>query len=129
MYWIKEKWVKQDRQAYILRIDDQLGALLIYHPEEPKDHELKGIQENAIKICTLKVGDGALGMKLGELFLNKMFQLCDSKKVNYLYVTTYEKQKALIHILTKFGFEQFHSFVNSIGEEEYIFLKRLKPKD
>lgn len=82
-----------------------------------------------MKICTLKVGDDALGMKLGELFLNKMFQLAKSLRLNYLYVTTYDKQKALIYLLEKFGFERHKEFVNNVKQNEIIFLKNIRPQD
>lgn len=122
--WIG-KCAKEDRQCYRLKVDGNLSALLIYNKETAQDHELKGIKEDAIKICTLKVGDDALGMKLGELFINKMFQMCLAQKVNYLYVTTYEKQHALIYLLEKFGFGRYDEFENNVGEREIIFLKDL----
>jgi DNA-binding cell septation regulator SpoVG len=119
------KCVKEDRNCYNLRISGHLAALLIYNIEEINDHDLETIKEKACKICTLKVGDDALGMKLGELFLNKMFQLCIEYKINYLYITTYEKQKALIYILEKFGFEKYKDFKNNVEVQETIFVKNL----
>lgn len=124
MKWI-DKCVKEDRNCYNLRISGQLAALLIYNTEDVNEHDLENVKERACKICTLKVGDDALGMKLGELFLNKMFQLCIDQKINYLYVTTYEKQKALIYILEKFGFEKHKEFKNNVGVKETVFLKDL----
>ncbi|PHR43321.1 MAG: hypothetical protein COA32_16475 [Fluviicola sp.] len=128
MNWI-QKCARQDRKCYFLKVDEDLAALLIYNIEDVQDHELKNINDKAIKICTLKVSDDALGMKLGELFLNKMFQLSFSLKINYLYVTTYEKQNALIHLLTKFGFQLHDSFKNNVGNTENIFIKSLLLKD
>ncbi len=128
MEWIK-RCAREDRKCYYLEIESQLSALLIYNTETVKDHKLKGITERAIKICTLKAGDDALGIKLGELFLNKMFQLCLAKKINYLYVTTYDKQRGLIHLLKKYGFELHDTFKNNIDETENVFLKSLKKED
>ena len=125
MAWVN-KCAKQDRKAYVLRIDNELSALLIYNKEASKEHELKNINEDAIKICTLKVGDDTLGMKLGELFFNKMFALCISLNINYLYVTTYDKQKALIYLLEKFGFDKHEKFENNVGQTEIKFVKNLK---
>lgn len=126
--WI-QKCVKQDRSCYHLKNDGKLIALLIYKKENYKDNELEGIKDDAIKICTLKVSDDALGMKLGELFLNKMFQSCLSQNINYLYVTTYDKQEALIYLLEKFGFERHKEFENNVGRNEIIFLKDLKKEN
>lgn len=125
MGWI-DKCAKEDRKCYRLKIENNLAALLIYNREKAADHGLEGIKQDAIKICTLKVGDDALGMKLGELFLNKMFQMCHAQKLNYLYVTTYDKQTALIYLLEKFGFDRFKKFVNNVGQNEIVFLKDLR---
>lgn len=128
MKWIK-KCAREDRKCYYLEIENELSALLIYNEEAVENHKLKEITEKTIKICTLKAGDDALGIKLGELFLNKMFQLCLTKKINYLYVTTYDKQKGLIFLLKKYGFELHDTFKNNVGEIENLFLKSLKEED
>lgn len=126
MDWIN-KCAREDRKCYRLKIEDKLSALLIYNKENASEHKLNGISNDAIKICTLKVGDDALGMKLGELFINKMFQLCCSQGIESLYITTYEKQVDLINLLEKFGFDLFSEFVNNVGQKEYVYLKDLNP--
>lgn len=124
MAWIR-KCAQQDRKCYRLKIDGSLSALLIYNIEEKGDHNLKNINEKVIKICTLKVGDDALGLKLGELFLNLIFQLAVRQSINYVYVTTYDKQEALIYLLEKFGFLKHSEFLNNVGINENIYLKLL----
>jgi hypothetical protein len=128
MQWI-EKCSQRDRQCYRLKIDNNLSALLIYNIEDESEHKLVNIKVKALKICTLKVGNDALGLKLGELFLNLMFQLAVNQNIEYVYVTTYEKQVALIHLLEKFGFNKFSTFENSVGMKEMIFLKSLRHID
>jgi rRNA-processing protein FCF1 len=123
MKWI-HKCAKEDRKCYALRIESELSAILIYNVENANDHGL-GFNGDAIKMCTFKVGDDALGLKLGELFINKMFEYCINHDINYLYVTTYDKQHALIHLLTKFGFDIFSEFENNVGNTEFVFLKNL----
>lgn len=127
------KWIgkcaKQNRSCYHLKNEGKLVALLIYKKENYKDNELDNIKEDAVKICTLKVSDDALGMKLGELFLNKMFQTCLNQSINYLYVTTYDKQAALIYLLKKFGFIKHREFTNSVGRKENVYLKSLKKSE
>lgn len=122
--WIS-KCAKENRSCYHLKNEGKLVALLIYKKENYKDNELDNIKEDSIKICTLKVSDDALGMKLGELFLNKMFQTCISQSIKYLYITTYEKQEALIYLLMKFGFVKHKEIINKIGKLELIYLKNL----
>ena len=121
--WL-HKCTKNDRQCYTLEVNNELKALLIYNFEDVQEHRLENIFDKALKICTLKVSDGAFGIKLGELFLNKMFELCIEKKVKFLYLTVYEKQTQLISLLTKFGFEK-RNFLNSQGKAEIQMTKCL----
>lgn len=125
MEWIK-RCAQENRKCYRLKTEGNLSALLIYNVEKVQDHKLNDISEDVIKICTLKVGDDALGLKLGELFINLMFQLAVHQKLNYVYITTYDKQQALINLLDKFGFIKFDEFENNVGINENIYLKFLK---
>ncbi|MDF3819001.1 hypothetical protein P3G55_03765 [Leptospira sp. 96542] len=113
-----DKWLedcaKQDRSAYYLIIEDELSALLIYKKESNKDHGIKNIDEETLKICTFKVGESTFGNKVGELFLSKMFAYCIEAKVNYLYLTVYPQHDRLIKLLELYGFEQ--SSTNEKGE-------------
>ena len=121
--WLK-KCVSNNRKCYSLIVDDNLQAILIYNIEDIKDHKLPEIYEKALKICTLKVDDTAFGIKLGELFLNKMFELCINSKIRYLYLSVYERQEHLIRLLEKFGFYR-NLFENSQGLTEIQMIKCL----
>jgi predicted RNA-binding protein with PUA-like domain len=121
--WLN-KCVKEDRKCYSLVIEDKLQALLIYNSEKVEDHKIEGIFKKVLKICTLKVSNDAFGVKLGELFLNKMFAYCISRKLEFLYLTVYEKQEMLISLLEKFGFNK-QVFVNSQGLNEIRMIKCL----
>jgi len=121
--WL-EKCVSKNRKCYSLIVEDTLQAILIYNIEDIKDHKLPDIYEKALKICTLKVDDTAFGIKLGELFLNKMFELCINSKIKYLYLTVYEKQEHLIGLLEKFGFYR-NTFKNNQGLTEIQMIKCL----
>lgn len=109
-YGIKEfnlwlaKCASKNRKCYSLIVEDELQAILIYNSETVEDHKLLNIFEKALKICTFKVSDTAFGIKLGELFLHKMFEYCINQKLNFLYLTVYEKQEHLIKLLETFGF-------------------------
>lgn len=121
--WLK-KCAQEDRKCYSLTVDDDIQALLIYNLERIEDHRLKDIYENALKICTLKVSNTAFGIKLGELFLHKMFEYCIEQKINYLYLTVFEKQTHLIKLLNGFGFIRNY-FVNKRGFTEIQMIKCL----
>lgn len=121
--WIK-KCIKEDRKCYSLIVDNNIQALLIYNIETAEGHQIESIYDKAMKICTLKVSDDAFGIKLGELFLNKMFAFCVNHQIKYLYLTVYEKQTQLIHLLNKFGFQK-QIFTNKQGLEEIRMIKCL----
>ena len=121
--WL-QRCVTKNRKCYSLIVEDNLQAILIYNIEKVEDHKLPKIFENALKICTLKVDDTAFGIKLGELFLNKMFELCINRKIKYLYLTVYEKQVHLITLLKTFGFYR-NEFKNSQGLIENRMIKCL----
>lgn len=121
--WLK-KCAEKNRKCYTLQIEEQLHAILIYNIETTEGHQIKDIYEKVLKICTLKVADTAFGIKLGELFINKMFEYCIEQKINYLYLTVYEKQTHLIELLLKFGFYK-NTFINNQGLEEIQMIKSL----
>ncbi len=118
------KCVKEDRKCYSLIVDNNLQAILIYNIEEIEEHKIEGIFEKVLRICTLKVSNDAFGIKLGELFLNKMFAFCINHNIRYLYLTVYEKQEQLIILLEKFGFKK-QVFTNTQGLSEIRMIKSL----
>ena len=121
--WLKKCSIN-NRKCYTLIVKNCLEAILIYNIEKIEDHQLPEIYSKALKICTLKVNNNAFGIKLGELFLNKMFELCINRKIQYLYLTVYEKQVQLIHLLAKFGFYK-NVFKNKQGVSEIRMIKCL----
>ncbi|WP_068688963.1 GNAT family N-acetyltransferase [Culturomica massiliensis] len=118
------KCVIDDRQCYSVRVQNDLIALLIYKVENVGEHQIPALYENVLKICTLKVADNAFGLKLGELFINKMFEYCINQCINYLYLTVYEKQDHLRKLLNKLGFQE-ERFINKQGVQELRLLKCL----
>ena len=125
-YSIFNSWFKnsaqKNRQSYVFRSNNKLGAILIYKEETAIEHRLAEIYDNALKMCTFKVAETAFGNKLGELFLSKMFALCIEKKIKYLYLTVFEKHSHLISLLEDYGFKK-KLFINSEGREELIYIK------
>ncbi|MDR1895826.1 MAG: hypothetical protein LBR10_03450, partial [Prevotellaceae bacterium] len=121
--WLN-KCVHEDRRCYSLMVENEIQALLIYNIETVEQHKIPDIYERGLKICTLKVADTAFGIKLGELFLNKMFEYCLNQKVNFLYLTIYEQQTQLKTLLVQFGFYE-QTFTNKQGLEEIRMIKCL----
>jgi predicted GNAT family N-acyltransferase len=121
--WLK-KCAQKNRKCYTLQVDNEIRAILIYNIEEVEEHQIDDIYEKMLKICTLKVADTVFGVKLGELFINKMFEYCINQRIKYLYLTVYEKQEHLIILLEKFGFYK-RVFTNKQGLEEIQMIKHL----
>ena len=122
------KCAKEDRRCYLLRVDNKIAAILIYHLENSKNHELPNINDEALKMCTLKVAETVFGYRLGELFLNKMFDLCIKRKINHLYLTVFPNHKQLIELLTKYGFTRYE-FKNKHAKDELRMIKSLIKSD
>lgn len=120
---------RENRKCYLLKVDDKITALLIYHKEKSSSHNLPNINDDAIKMCTLKVDETVFGYRLGELFLNKMFEMCVKGSIKYLYLTVFPHHTHLINLLSKYGFV-IDEFLNKEGVKENRMIKSLiKPKN
>ncbi|MBA3986454.1 MAG: hypothetical protein H0X63_07780, partial [Flavobacteriales bacterium] len=121
------KCSRENRKCYLLRVENKITALLIYHREKPSSHGLPNISADVIKMCTLKVDETVFGYRLGELFLNKMFELCIRSSVKYLYLTVFPHHVHLINLLSKYGFIR-DEFTNKEGKTENRIIKSfIKP--
>ena len=122
------KCAKENRQCYLLRIDNKISAILIFHREKKVDHNLPDVHDDALKMCTLKVAETVFGFRLGELFLNKMFDLCIKGQINHLYLTVFPHHIQLIELLGKYGFTKYE-FINKYNKEELRMIKSLIKND
>jgi hypothetical protein len=126
--WFIEKCAKQNRHCYVLRVDDEISAILIFHREKNTEHGLPDINHDAMKMCTLKVAETVFGYRLGELFLNKMFDMCIKGKIHHLYLTVFPHHTHLIALLEKYGFVKYE-FKNKQGLDELRMIKSLVKAD
>ncbi len=122
------KCAKENRRCYLLRVDNKISAILIFHREKKVDHLLPNIDSDALKMCTLKVAETVFGFRLGELFLNKMFDLCIKGKIKHLYLTVFPHHVQLIELLSKYGFVRY-AFKNKYGLDELRMIKSLVKLD
>jgi hypothetical protein len=118
------KCSRENRKCYVLKVDEKIAALLIYHKEDYTAHLLPNITADALKMCTLKVAETAFGYRLGELFLNKMFELCIQNSTTFLYLTVFPHHIHLINLLSKYGFVRYE-FINKYNHEELRMIKNL----
>ncbi|MGE0077367.1 MAG: GNAT family N-acetyltransferase [Bacteroidales bacterium] len=121
--WL-HKCVIENRQCYYVKSENNLLAILIYNEERIEEHKIPDIYEKVLKICTLKVANSLFGLKIGELFLQKMFEYCLNQELSYLYLTVYERQVHLVSLLEKFGFKK-EIFTNRQGLQEMRMIKLL----
>lgn len=118
------KCSRENRKCYLLEVENNIVALLIYHIETIDGHQISEINGNALKMCTLKVAETAFGYRLGELFLKKMFELGIRSSIPHIYLTVFPHHNHLIDLLSKYGFEK-RVFVNKDGDEELRMIKIL----
>lgn len=120
--WFNSK-VKPDqsRSALLIRSEESIAAIAIMKKENGVEYGPNG---NTLKICTFKVMPQFGQQRIGELLLKSILKYCHSKKFEYTYLSTFEKQGALISFLGNFGFMET-ARKNDRGE--LIFYKKLIP--
>lgn len=122
-----EKWFRQKsrkgRKGWIYQPKTQIEAICLWKVEQNESVKQLLLNENfnGIKICTMKVQ--SFGKKIGELFLQLIFELARTKKLDYVYVSAFPDKENLILMLEQFGFVKKGK--NEAGEDYY--LKELKP--
>lgn len=111
-----------NREAFVYSDSSGIKAFLCLKEDENETIELKGSVLNAeprMKICTLKLCSDVQGQRLGEGAIGIALWNWQRSQNNQTYLTVFEKQKSLIGLLEKFGF-------NCIGEKingEKVFIK------
>ncbi|MGE4232050.1 MAG: GNAT family N-acetyltransferase [Bacteriovoracia bacterium] len=118
-----EGWIAKNskRRCWTIKVNGNLAGLCIYKHDESVEHH--GIPMPSMKLCTFKVADEHNGRKFGELLLKMAHQHAVKNKMEGMWVTTHEKQGALIHFLTTFGF-RVHS---DLKGKDMIFYKIMNP--
>jgi hypothetical protein len=103
--WLS-KCKQQHRKCWVIRLSgrSKYAGVCIVNRE---DREWVDASNPTLKICTFKIADDVLGMKLGELLLHAIFNYSKSNSIETIFVESFEKQSHLIHLMEAFGF-QFH---------------------
>jgi len=119
--WLK-KCQLEHRQTWAVRLhpENKLAAVSIVNKEEnPRAQWNSG---KTLKICSFKVDDDHLGLRLGELLLKTVFGYAAENRYDSLFVTAFPKQVRLVELFQAFGFEvqpEAH------GAGELVLLKRM----
>ncbi len=120
--WL-DRCKREHRQAWTvdLRGMKEYAGIAIVKPE---DREWPDARNPTLKICTFKISDRASGAKLGELLLRAIFDFAHANDFETVFVETFPKQGALLHLLHQFGFEIADQ---KPGTEELVMRKRMSP--
>jgi GNAT superfamily N-acetyltransferase len=105
--WFRRK-AREDRRAWVYRDEkSDLGALCIYQVQNGEVINDSGevLKDDALKLCTFKVGELVRGRKIGELFLKAAFRYASENNCQHIFITAKrEDQSYLLSLLLDFGF-------------------------
>lgn len=130
--WFKTKQ-KEGKQAYISKNKEgQITSFLMLKQENENENysffEKPFNPNKRLKISTFKVLD--TGKNIGDFFVKLAIKEAMSRNIDEIYITTFEKQKALILLLEHYGFK-FYTYKNTELnnnkiKKEAIYVKSLK---
>ncbi|RUO95072.1 GNAT family N-acetyltransferase [Corallococcus sp. AB018] len=110
------------RRCWVVRGQGRhLAALCLIKDEEG----VLAFKGRTLKLCTFKVAPEHQGRRLGELLLKSVFEHVSKNGHDFVYVTAYERQGALIAMFEDFGFQ-----VEGRTESgEFVLVKRMRTGD
>ncbi|WP_414462429.1 GNAT family N-acetyltransferase [Hyphomicrobium sp. DY-1] len=114
--WWKDSCVRERRACWIIE-DGGLAGIVVRKDEPASKTDATTKAEKILKICTFKVSPEKRGVKLGELFLKKIFWFAQANRYDLVYLTTFEDQVSLIDLLEFYGFK--HTATKPDGELIY----------
>lgn len=106
--WFRRK-AMEGRRAWIYRDgpNQAVSAICIYtvQTNEAVTDDGQVLEGDALKVCTLKVGDTVRGRKIGELFLRAAFQYATKHQYESIFLHLNDNQKEhLTSLIDDFGF-------------------------
>lgn len=129
--WYKKK-SQEGKKAYITRDDQNNVSSFLMIKTEDRNEDYSNFKEPfkkniRLKIATFKVAN--TGNKIGESYIKIIIDEAIKNKVDEIYVTLFEKQEALIYLLSEYGFVQkttkMTEKADSSIEEELVFVKNM----
>ncbi|MFF1384107.1 hypothetical protein ACFVWT_11150 [Arthrobacter sp. NPDC058288] len=118
--WWQNKVVAENRHCLVLGSIEHVTGFAVLKADSPDVGTLPG---RALKICTFKISDSAVGAKRGELLLGTVIEHARSNSYDSCFVEVQEHHGPLIALLQEFGFYR-------LGEKspgEHVFGKVLTP--
>lgn len=103
--WWFNKCVAEHRPCWtILGSDGRVHGLIVRKPESGEEIGVAS-DLRALKLCTFKVADKHQGNKVGELLLRKAIWHALQNGFDFIYLTAFPKQGALLDLIERYGFE------------------------
>lgn len=121
--WLS-KCKQEHRQCWVVELagrTDYAGVCIVNR----QDRAWEDASDPTLKICTFKIANDVLGMKLGDLLLHAVFEFSKVNSFQTLFIETYRKQTRLIYLLEIYGFGFHKEKTDKSGEIE--FRKKMKP--
>jgi len=124
--WL-QKCKREHRQAWIAKLPGRpnLAGLCIVNRE---DGQWPDTENPTLKLCTFKIANDSVGLKLGELLLRTIFDFARKNSFSTLFVETYPKHGALLRLFDQFGFEPIGHKGTADEGSELVLRKRLSTK-
>lgn len=119
--WFRKKQKQKQKVLFCKNNEDEVVAML-YLKEEKEKIILDNIEiplEDRLKIGTFKLSSKIRSKRIGEGLIGLALWRWQDSEVNQIYVTVYEKQKILISLFVRFGFE----VIGSKSNGELVFMK------
>lgn len=120
--WL-DKCKREHRHAWVVSLPDRTGysGVCIVNPE---DRPWTDAENPTLKICTFKIAEHAIGLKLGELLLRAVFDYVRKNRFRTAFIEVLPKHGALLNLLGDFGFEQAD---HKDETDEIVLRKRFGP--
>jgi hypothetical protein len=120
--WL-DKCKREHRHGWVVNVLDRIGyaGVCIVNPE---NRPWSDAENPTLKVCTFKIAEHAIGLKLGELLLRAVFDYVRKNRFQTAFVEVLPKHGALLNLLGDFGFEQTG---HKEGTSDIVLRKRFGP--
>lgn len=125
-----EDWFLSKYENYAYYYEDTKGFIQAFLYLKLEEEELRDLSPNLPHKKRLKIGTFKInphGTRLGERFLKKAFDYAIVNNVQEIYVTVFEKHRALIDLFVKYGFEHT-GFKRTSNGEERVYIKSFEDR-
>ena len=112
--WWSSKCISEHRLCWTILGGNECVHGLVVRKSESGTEIGAAPHQRVLKLCTFKVADNAQGKKVGELLLRKAIWYAQQNGFDFVYLTTYPKQAALLDLIGRYGFET--NIENTVGE-------------